>query len=171
MPAASRCKSPTVYPTTLRRGQVQTSGADVSDEGIAALRDTFGRAGLAVPPIPDVLAPQVKEVGRWVFASREVRSRDVYMLSSLVDEARAGDVENYVVAAHGGHGFNSYAWTYFGALPPVVLFVPCSFGPPARGVSSGGPPGRRGRAVRECSRRIVPRVLAGARFFFIDSFL
>jgi len=100
----------------------------MTDDGMRALRETFAGAGLAVPPIPERLAPQFERLDQWLFSTRPVVRKDTYMLRPYLEEARAGEIEDYVAVTHGGHGMNSYSLNYLLVLDPIVVMAQTHYG-------------------------------------------
>jgi len=75
-------------------------------------RQLFREAGLAFPTIPEELATQLQEQGRWLFSTRPLEMSP-YHLQHYVHELEAAEVRDYAVLAHSGHGVNSYAIQYY----------------------------------------------------------
>jgi hypothetical protein len=100
---------------------------------IEKARDLFSQAGLAFPKIPEGLAVHLEEKERWLFSTRKRELghdtyRHPYWLASYVDEVAKGDIEDYAVLAHGGHGVNSYAIQYYLVYANLRLFLHLGWG-------------------------------------------
>jgi hypothetical protein len=87
----------------------------------------FQKAGLAFPAIPEELAPQLKERGKWLFSTREIRVSP-YVLDDYVEEAEKNPVDDYAVLAHSGHGVNSYAIQYYLVHGVLRMFLHLGWG-------------------------------------------
>jgi hypothetical protein len=74
-------------------------------------RKIFQEAGLAFPTVPGELAAGVKERGKWLFSTRELKMSP-YNLQYYVQEGDAAPAA-YVLLGHSGHGANSYAIQYY----------------------------------------------------------
>lgn len=92
------------------------------------MRTTFERAGVALPAIPAALGDSLRELGPWVFSTRDVEPMAMYLFGHYVVEAVADDVDDYVAVCHAGHGINSYALSYHLVHGPLALFVQSRFG-------------------------------------------
>lgn len=92
------------------------------------LTEAFAKARLPEPPIPDVLAPGLRALEQWNFATRPMNAMAMYMFDSYVSEALCADVEPYVAVSHAGHGVNSYALNYHLVYGPLLLFTQAHFG-------------------------------------------
>ena len=87
-----------------------------------ALRDTFARAGLPPPPLPELFAPLLQVFAPWWFGTR--RTRGLYQYGGqLLAEADDPQVLDYLIVGHAGHGVNSYALHYFVRLGPLLLVL------------------------------------------------
>ena len=89
-------------------------------------RQLFCDAGLAFPTIPDELAGQLKEHGRWLFSTRPI-AVSPYNLQHYLDEEVA-QVTDYAVLAHSGHGVNSYAIQYYLVQGHLRMFLHLGWG-------------------------------------------
>lgn len=79
---------------------------------IEKARHLFQEAGLAFPTIPGALVAGLKEQGKWLFSTRELKMSP-YNLQHYVHEVDGSHVEDYAVLCHSGHGTNSYAIQYY----------------------------------------------------------
>ncbi|MEO8457335.1 MAG: hypothetical protein ABI559_05930 [Chloroflexota bacterium] len=100
---------------------------------IERARELFSGAGLAFPSIPDELADRLVEKGEWLFSTREIELGlpdflHPYFLRKYVEESASGNVEDYAVLAHGGHGVNSYAIQYYLVFGRLRLFLHLGWG-------------------------------------------
>lgn len=109
-------------------GQERGDGSPSRRPGVEALNETFARGGIAVPPLPDALAAELKQTDAWTFASRPIRPLDAYMLQPYLKEVLSGEVPDYVAVSHAGHGFNSYALTYLLVLDPIAVLAQTLYG-------------------------------------------
>lgn len=87
---------------------------------------TFHEAGLVFPAIPLALGARLEQQGPWTFASRPLEVSP-YDFDHHVEEAH-GDVADYVVLAHAGHGSNTLALHYYLVQGPLRLFVQLGWG-------------------------------------------
>lgn len=108
---------------------------------IEKARKLFGDAGLSFPMIPDRFAGGLREHGRWLFSTRELKMSP-YNLQYYVDESE-GPAE-YVIIGQSGHGVNSYAIQYYHVSGPLRLFLHLGWG----GVYMDA--GTAASKVREC---------------------
>ncbi len=94
---------------------------------IEKARQLFRDAGLAFPTIPEELAEQLKEHGRWLFSTRPL---DVlpYDLQHYLHEVEVSQVKDYAVLSHGGHGVNSYAIQYYLVQGSLRMFLHLGWG-------------------------------------------
>ncbi|RBM08193.1 hypothetical protein DEH69_24045 [Streptomyces sp. PT12] len=89
----------------------------------------FEQTGLGVPPVPDELRGEVRQLRPWAFATRGIDPMAMYMFDRHpVDEAVAGPGEDYMAVCHAGQGTNSYAVTYHLVFGPLALFVQTGWG-------------------------------------------
>jgi len=79
------------------------------------------------PTIPDELAVRLKEKDTWVFSTREIELSP-YLIKHYIDEFDLGNVEDYVVLSHSGHGVNSYAIQYYLVHGKLVMFLHLGWG-------------------------------------------
>lgn len=93
---------------------------------IEKARHLFHEAGLAFPRVPEELAAGLKEQGRWLFSSRELKMSP-YNLQHYVQEGDQAPAP-YVVLAHSGHGISSYAIQYYLVSGPLRLFLHLGWG-------------------------------------------
>ncbi len=95
---------------------------------IERARRLFEEAGLAFPTIPNSLALQLKEQGKWLFSTRAIQMSP-YNLDYYVQEAAATHVgDDYAVLSHSGHGVNSYAIQYYLVLGSLRMFLHLGWG-------------------------------------------
>lgn len=94
---------------------------------IEKARQLFGDAGLTFPTIPEELAPQLKELGPWLFATRQI-DMSPYNLDHYVQEVEDDRLGDYALLSHSGHGVNSYAIQYYLVRGPLRLFLHLGWG-------------------------------------------
>ena len=94
---------------------------------IQKAQQLFQESGLAFPTIPKELAARLKELGRWVFSTREIEMSP-YNLHNYVREADRTHMEDYVVLSHSGHGGNSYAIQYYLVHGTLEMFLHLGWG-------------------------------------------
>jgi hypothetical protein len=94
---------------------------------IEKARQLFRDAGLAFPTIPEELAEQLKEHGRWLFSTRPI-DMSPYNLQHYLDEAEVSQVKDYAVLSHSGHGVNSYAIQYYLVQGSLRMFLHLGWG-------------------------------------------
>ena len=94
---------------------------------IEKARQLFRDEGLAFPAIPEQLAGQLKERGRWVFSTRPI-DMSPYNLQHYVHEVDRTQVEDYAVLSHSGHGVNSYAIQYYLVQGHLRMFLHLGWG-------------------------------------------
>ena len=92
-----------------------------------AAKALLRESGLAMPPVPVKLRPRLRKVKKWCYSSRTLEESP-YEVREYVEEAVNGDVDDYVVIAHDGHGVNSWAIHYFLVYRPLLLFVRVAWG-------------------------------------------
>ncbi|HEV3142525.1 MAG TPA: hypothetical protein VGZ47_01420 [Gemmataceae bacterium] len=93
---------------------------------IEKARHLFQEAGLAFPTIPQGLAAGLKEQGKWLFSTRELKMSP-YNLHYYVHEGDGAPGE-YTVLCHSGHGVNSYAIQYYLLYGPLRMFLHLGWG-------------------------------------------
>jgi pSer/pThr/pTyr-binding forkhead associated (FHA) protein len=90
--------------------------------GAAALRETFARAGLPAPAVPEPFAPLLQSFAPWWFGTR--RTRGLYKYGTqLLAEADDPQVHDYLIVGHAGSGAHAYALHYFVRLGPLLLVL------------------------------------------------
>jgi hypothetical protein len=94
---------------------------------IEKARKLFQKAGLAFPAIPKELAARLKEMGEWIFSTREI-DMSPYNLQHYIREVDGTHVEDYVVLSHSGYGVNSYALQYYLVHGMLEMFLHLSWG-------------------------------------------
>jgi len=94
---------------------------------IEKARQLFRDAGLAFPTIPEELAEQLKEHGRWLFSTRPI-DMSPYNLQHYLDEVDVSPVKDYAVLSHAGHGVNSYAIQYYLVHGSLRMFLHLGWG-------------------------------------------
>jgi hypothetical protein len=87
----------------------------------------FEEEGLPLPPLPELLIPQLVVVRPWLFGSREDVS-GAYDIEGLVREAIEDEPTDYVLFGQDGHGVNSVAMHYHLVSGPLALFVQVPWG-------------------------------------------
>jgi hypothetical protein len=128
--------------------------------GIEKAKRLFHKAGLAFPTIPEELAAQLRELGRWLFSTRPV---DIwpYDLQDYVREVEETQVEDYALLCHSGHGVNSYALHYYLVHGSLHMFLQLGWG----GIYMDGE--AKAATIRDCfsmADRIVPAAQSTGRF-------
>jgi len=88
-------------------------------------RHLFQNAGLAFPTIPDRLAVRLKEQGKWLFSTRELKVSP-YDLLHYIHESDGP--KEYAVLSHSGHGVNPYAIQYYLVSGPLQMFLYLGWG-------------------------------------------
>lgn len=97
-------------------------GDEASTPAAASLRETFTRANLPAPPVPELFEPLLQAFAPWWFGTR--RTRGLYQYGvQLLAEADDPQVLDYLIVGHAGHGVNSYALHYFVRLGPLLLVL------------------------------------------------
>ncbi len=92
---------------------------------IEKARHLFQEAGLAFPTIPELLAAELREQGKWLFSTRELKMSP-YNLQHYVHESDGPG--EYAVLSHSGDGVNSYAIQYYLVSGPLRLFLHLGWG-------------------------------------------
>jgi hypothetical protein len=87
----------------------------------------FRDAGLGFPAIPEELAGQLTERGRWLFSTRPIDTSP-YNLRHYVDEVDRTQVKDYALLCHSGHGINSYAIQYYLVQRSLCMFLHLAWG-------------------------------------------
>ncbi|MGD1156598.1 MAG: hypothetical protein ABSA41_12290 [Terriglobia bacterium] len=87
----------------------------------------FQEAGLAFPAIPEQLAATLKEQGKWLFSTRELKMSP-YNLQYYVHDGDGAPSGDYAVLCHSGHGVNSYAVQYYLVLGALRMFLHLEWG-------------------------------------------
>ncbi len=90
-------------------------------------RELFSSAGLAFPTLPDELAVKLKERDQWVFSTRPIRMWP-YELDRYVHQSQRGQIRDYALLSHSGHGINSYAIQYYLVHGPLRMFLHLGWG-------------------------------------------
>ncbi len=119
----------------------------------------FRESGLAFSTIPDQLGARLKELGEWLFSTRETRVSP-YNLQHYVREVNETHVEDYAVLSHSGHGVNSYAVQYYVVYGALRMFLHLGWG----GVYMDAR--KAADQIRDCfslADDIIPAVQTGAR--------
>lgn len=127
--------------------------------GLEKARHLFQEAGVAFPKVPDELAAGLKEQGKWLFSTRELRMSP-YNLDHYVQESDQAPAA-YVVLAHSGHGINSYAIQYYLVSGPLRLFLHMGWGGVYLDADAAA------AQIRECfslADVIVPAAMTSAKF-------
>lgn len=122
-------------------------------------RGLFQEAGLAFPKVPEQLAAGLKEQGKWLFSTRELKMSP-YNFQHYVQQDDQAPAE-YVVLAHSGHGINSYAIQYYLVPGPLHLFLHLGWGGVYMDAEAAG------SKIRECfslADEIVPAAMTSGRF-------
>ncbi len=127
--------------------------------GLEKARHLFQEAGLAFPKVPDELAAGLKEQGKWLFSTRELKMSP-YNLQDYVQESDQAPAA-YVVVAHSGHGINSYAIQYYLVSGPLRLFLHLGWGGVYMDAEAAA------SKIRECfslADEIVPTAMTSDKF-------
>jgi len=90
--------------------------------GIEIARATFTESGLHFPAIPGPLAARLEEKGAWLFSTRDVPVYP-YFLAHYQEELQRTGLQDYVILAHSGHSFNSYAIQYYVVYGAVRILL------------------------------------------------
>jgi hypothetical protein len=98
-----------------------------SQDALDEAQQQYQRAGLPLPPIPAQFVDQLKTIAPWVYGTRPDQS-ELYYIDVFVDEAMAGNVEDYVQFGHSGRGTNSWAIHYYLVSGSLALFVQVGWG-------------------------------------------
>ena len=96
--------------------------------GLEDARQTFEKANLQLPPIPERFVPDLRTIQPWCFATREVDRTTMYFFDEYLQEALAGKTPDYLAVSHGGHGFNSYSLNYQLVDGSLVLMAQALWG-------------------------------------------
>lgn len=96
-------------------------------QGVAQLKAWCRKLRFDVPPVPKHLGDSLRRISPHEFATRDL-PWSPYMVEEWVEAAEREDVADYLVAAHAGHGVNSYAISYFLVLRNLRLFIHIGFG-------------------------------------------
>lgn len=95
--------------------------------GFEKAKRLFQESGLAFPTIPDKLAAQLKEQGKWLFSTRKI-NMSPYNLKHYVAEVDKSRVQDYAMLSHSGHGINSYALQYYLVHGSLRMFLHLGWG-------------------------------------------
>jgi hypothetical protein len=115
----------------------------VAGNALAELERRFTQEALPLPPIPDELRSALRRLGPWTFGSRAV-DHDLYDQTPFIAEWERGEVEDYLLLGHAGHGVNSYAMHYDLVRGPFAVFLQSAWG----GAYTDADEARRVLAVR-----------------------
>jgi hypothetical protein len=80
--------------------------------GYEDMKGLFEGAGLGVPPVPEHLRPDVRELRPWTFATFDIGADDLYDLDGVLRGAVDRRDDDSFAVGHVGHGVNSYAIGY-----------------------------------------------------------
>ena len=80
--------------------------------GYEDMNELFEGAGLGVPPVPEHLRTDVKELRPWTFATFDIAADDLYDFDSALRGAFDRRAADSFAVGHVGHGVNSYAIGY-----------------------------------------------------------
>lgn len=100
---------------------------EIEGDGIAQLETWCGDLGIDVPPVPQELSSALQKVSAHAFSTRSL-PWSPYCFKDWVVAAGHGDIPDYLVVGHGGHGANSYALSYFLVLGNLRLSLQVGFG-------------------------------------------
>src|SRR5262249_13893454 len=106
--------------------RIALAEGDVPMTGIEKARHQFQKAGLAFPTIPEELAAGVKEQGKWLFSTREVKMSPCH-LPHYVPEGDGAPRQDALLS-HDGYGVNSYAIQYSLVAGPLRMFLHLGWG-------------------------------------------
>ena len=138
---------------------------------IEKARRLFRDAGLAFPTIPEKLAAQLKERGRWLFSTRPIEMSP-YNLRHYVHEVEGSQVNDYAVLSHSGHGVNSYAIQYYLVQSALHLFLHLGWGGVYRDATAAAATIRNCFSIADqvvAAARNVGRLQAGERLTVVSS--
>lgn len=97
-------------------------------DGYRDMLYAFADAGLVAPPVPEALRPQLRRLGPWLWATRDIDPFAMYMFDEYIEEAIAAATADYVAISHAGHGINSYGLNYHLVCGAVALFTQDGWG-------------------------------------------
>ena len=107
--------------------QTTQSIPPVSPTGLEQAQKLFSEAGLAFPVLPADLAIRLAPLQEWVFGTR-APSTWLYEINQYIDEAVAGEIEDYILLGHAGHGTNSWAIHCYILYRGLALLLQVGFG-------------------------------------------
>lgn len=96
--------------------------------GYREMCERFERSHLGLPPIPERFVPELRRLGEWAYATRDIDPVGMYMFGEYLDEVVTDRPADYVAVSHAGHGSNSYAITYQAVLGSVALYAQAGYG-------------------------------------------
>lgn len=96
--------------------------------GLHEVAELFEEAGVAPPPIPADLAPDLRRIHDWCYATRVINSGQMYMFDTYPLEVVTGATQDYVAVSHAGHGINSYGLNYHLVYGWIAVFVQIGWG-------------------------------------------
>jgi hypothetical protein len=111
----------------------------VESTSIELVRRWCDGLGIEVPPVPQNFGDSLRQISPHTFATRSL-PWSPYLVEEWAAEAERGDVPDYLVIGHAGHGVNSYAVSYFLVHQNLQLFLQVGLG----GVYMDGDQARRG---------------------------
>lgn len=86
------------------------------------LAETFTRAGLPEPPVPEPFAALVQAFAPWWFGTR--RTRGLYQYGAqLLAEAEDPQVLDYLIIGHAGPGGSAFSLHYYVRLGPLLVVL------------------------------------------------
>ncbi|NLX96299.1 MAG: hypothetical protein GXY83_08985 [Rhodopirellula sp.] len=95
--------------------------------GLEKARRLFEQAGLGFPSIPAELAAGLKEQGKWLFSTCELKVSP-YNLRHYVHQANLAPGKDLALLCYSGHGVNSYAIQYYLVYGPLHMFLHLGWG-------------------------------------------
>ncbi|OOY51420.1 hypothetical protein [Solemya velum gill symbiont] len=99
----------------------------LTPSGPKSARSLFKSAGLPFPTIPEPLAAKLEHRDKWLFSTRKIEVPP-YFLQQYAEEFESGQVTDYVILSHDGHGINSYAIQYYLVQQGLGLFLHLKWG-------------------------------------------
>ncbi len=99
----------------------------LTPSGPEPARNLFASAGLPFPTIPEPLSAKLRHRDRWLFSTRKIEVPP-YALQYYADEFENGQVPDYVILSHDGHGVNSWAIQYYLVQCGLGLFLHLKWG-------------------------------------------
>lgn len=103
------------------------SSNPVGIHGLAQAQQLFAAEGLAFPILPASLASRLTPLHEWVFGTR-LPPVWLYEIDWYTKEFIAGDVGDYILLGHAGHGANSWAIHCYIVYRGMALLLQIGYG-------------------------------------------